>query len=287
MRFPSPLRYPGGKYKISNFMKDIVIQNNLQGGTYIEPFAGGANVAFYLLFNSYVDRIIINDLDRSIYSFWFCVLNHTEQLCDMIQKTEVTIQEWERQKIVQSNKEKSKLVDLAFSTFFLNRTNRSGIINGGAIGGKKQDGKWKIDVRYNKNKLIERIKKISEHKDNISLYCADSIDFLNSISDVIDDKTLIYFDPPYYNKGSSLYVNHFNHQDHEKLAKFIQNMDCKWVLTYDYTPEILNMYNNTNKKILSLNYSVAKKVKGLEMFAFKSTVIIPTNQYSSIQIEEP
>jgi len=285
MRFLSPLRYPGGKRKIAEFMKDTIVQNEMIGGTYVEPFVGGASVALFLLLNSYVDKIIINDIDRSIYAFWFCVINETDRLCNKIRETEVTVDEWKKQKDLQNSKETADLFDLAFSTFFLNRTNRSGVLNGGMIGGKNQVGKWKIDARYNKEKLIRRIERIASYKNNIYIYCEDSIKFINNISETIDDKTLIYFDPPYYNKGSTLYVNHFTHQDHRKLAEFIQNLDCKWVLTYDYTPEIIEMYKNTKMKKLYLDYTAATRIKGVEMLAFSNTLLVPTEHYTNIKIE--
>lgn len=285
MRFLSPLRYPGGKRKIAEFMKDIIVQNEMQGGTYIEPFAGGASIALFLLFNSYVNKIIINDIDRSIYAFWFCVINETDRLCSKIRETEVSVDTWKKQKEIQNSKETADLFDLGFSTFFLNRTNRSGVINGGMIGGKEQDGKWKIDARYNKENLIKRIKQVALHKNNIFLYCEDSVNLIYKISKDINEKTLIYFDPPYYNKGSTLYMNHFNHEDHKKLAEFIQELNCKWILTYDYTPEIINMYSDAKKKKLYLDYTAASRVKGIEMLAYSSSLKIPEVLYPSIKIE--
>lgn len=285
MQFYSPLRYPGGKRKLANFIKDAIVQNGILGGTYIEPFAGGASVALHLLFNNYVEKVIINDIDRSIYSFWYCVLNDTKELCDRINDIEITVEEWEKQRIIQLNKENAALIDLAFSTFFLNRTNRSGIIKGGIIGGKEQSGNWKIDARFNKANLIQRIEKIATSKDKISVHCLDSMDLINSLSLEIDERTLIYFDPPYYNQGSTLYVNHFTHEDHVKLSDYIKKLECKWILTYDETPEILGMYDGLEMKVLTLSYTASNKTRGREMLAFSEKFIIPKGSYSAITIE--
>ena len=285
MQFYSPLRYPGGKRKLANFIKDAIVQNGILGGTYIEPFAGGASVALHLLFNNYVEKVIINDIDRSIYSFWDCVLNDTKELCDRINDIEITVEEWEKQRIIQLNKENAALIDLAFSTFFLNRTNRSGIIKGGIIGGKEQSGNWKIDARFNKANLIQRIEKIASSKDKISVHCLDSMDLINSLSLEIDERTLIYFDPPYYNQGSTLYVNHFTHEDHVKLSDYIKKLECKWILTYDETPEILGMYDGLERKVLTLSYTASNKTKGREMLAFSEKFIIPKGSYSGITIK--
>lgn len=285
MRFASPLRYPGGKRRLAEFVRDAVIKNDIQGGTYVEPFVGGASVALYLLFSEAVNQVIINDIDRSIYAFWYCVLNNTKELCNRIEQTAITMVEWERQKVIQQEKEQAELLDLAFSTFFLNRTNRSGIIKGGVIGGKGQAGDWKMDARFNKDNLIKRIQKIALYRDRILLHCLDSIDFIDKISPYIDDHTLIYFDPPYYNQGSALYVNHYTHENHVELSRYIQSLNCKWMLTYDYTPKIIEMYRNVEKRLLTLSYTASQKTKGSEMLAFSNNFIIPEGKYSAITIE--
>ena len=62
MRY-SPLRYPGGKGKISSFFSELFVANNLIGGTYIEPYVGGGSIALSLLINGVANQIIINDKD--------------------------------------------------------------------------------------------------------------------------------------------------------------------------------------------------------------------------------
>lgn len=285
MTFPSPLRYPGGKKKLTNFIKDAIVCNELQGGTYVEPFAGGASVALHLLFTEYVTSIIINDLDKSIYAFWFSVLKDTENLCKLILDTPVTVEEWETQKKIQDNKMEVDNLALGFSTFFLNRTNRSGIIKGGIIGGKNQTGKWKIDVRYNKLDLIKRIEKIALYANRIELHNQDAIDFIKTIGPNLEKKSLIYFDPPYYNQGAALYANFYNHESHKDLAAFIQSLSHKWILTYDYTPDIIELYKSVEKRLLTLSYTAAQKVKGSEMIAFCDGFVIPRGDYSAVTIE--
>jgi len=284
-QFVSPLRYPGGKRKLAPFVEDLIVQNNIQNGTYVEPFAGGASVALYLLFRETVKQVIINDFDRSIYAFWYSATNSTEDLCRRIQNTGITIEEWERQKQVQSKKCDADLLELGFSTFFLNRTNRSGIINGGIIGGRKQSGDWKMDARFNKDNLIRRIERVGAYRERIKLYNEDAMVFVDGIKSGIDGHTLIYFDPPYYNQGSALYANHYTHEDHEVLSRYIQGLHCNWMLTYDDTPEIVKLYENAEKRLLSLNYTAARKGMGYEMLAFSQGLSIPHNHYSFIRID--
>ena len=284
MLFPSPLRYPGGKRKLSSYVETIVMENGIQGGTYIEPFAGGANVALHLLFKNLVSKIVINDLDRSIYAFWHSVLYETDALCRLISNTPVNIKNWILQKEIQNMKDHADLLELGFSTFYLNRTNRSGIIRGGIIGGKEQNGIWKMDARYNKNELVQRIEKIAKNVEHIELHNRDAIDLINLIGDKIDDHTLIYFDPPYYNQGAALYSNFYTHKDHADLARFILGLDCKWMLTYDYTDEVVALYDTVQKHTLFLSYTAQEKVRGSEMLAFSHGLVAPTGKYASINI---
>ena len=146
MKFYSPLRYPGGKKKLVNYFKEIVVKNDLCGGVYVEPFAGGASIALSLLIDGYVSKIIINDFDRSIYAFWHSILNRTEEFCKLIEETPITIEVWKKQKEIQKEKNRYDLLSLGFSTFFLNRTNRSGILKAGVIGGLNQNGKLMQDT---------------------------------------------------------------------------------------------------------------------------------------------
>lgn len=143
----TPLRYPGGKAKLAAYLKAIIAANKLFDGDYVEPYAGGAAIGLELLFQEYVARIHINDLSQPIYSFWKAVLNQTEEICRLVKDTERSVESWDRQKLIFANPKDHSYVQLGFATFFLNRTNRSGILNGGIIGGRAQTGPWKIDAR--------------------------------------------------------------------------------------------------------------------------------------------
>ena len=220
-KFVSPLRYPGGKLKVVDYIKRLFEANDLCDGIYIEPYAGGASVALSLLFGEYVRGIKINDIDRSIYAFWHSVLNETEALCRRITDTPVNMDTWEVLRRVQANKQDADLLELGFSTFFLNRTNRSGILSGGVIGGKNQDGNFKIDARYNKEDLINRIEGVAEYVDRIELTSMDAVELIKSIKRP-SEKTFCYLDPPYYVKGRDLYLNYYSDDDHRAIAKEIK-----------------------------------------------------------------
>lgn len=262
MTLRTPLRYPGGKRKLASFVSNLISCNNLDKCVYAEPFAGGAGLAIELLKRQLVKYIYLNDIDYNIFCFWESVLKRTNELCKLIDITPITIDQWNQQKInLTSNDPLLK----GFATFFLNRTNRSGIILGGVIGGKNQTGKWKIDCRYNKEDLISRIIDISKAKDFISFYNLDANDFILNKCCTFNSKSLIYLDPPYYVKGSGLYKNYYNHNDHLILAKSVKNLTTPWMVSYDNHPNIHNIYNSTDKIEYSISYSAQNHTKGSEI----------------------
>ncbi len=275
MLFLSPLRYPGGKRKITNFIKLLYQSNDLLDGEYVEPYAGGASVALALLYDEYVRHIHINDLDQGVYAFWHSALNETESLCRLINDTTVTMDTWHNQRQVQKDSSAS-LLELGFSTFFLNRTNRSGIISGGVIGGKEQKGQWKLDARYNKHELVHRIEKIGRFKARISLYNMDAVTLITDLIPHLSERLLIYFDPPYYVKGQQLlYTNYYNPEDHKVVAKLIHTLERKWVVSYDDVPEIRALYQEYRHLSYGLNYSAQDRYKGAEVMFFCKNLEIP------------
>lgn len=278
-KFVSPLRYPGGKLKVVNYVKRLFEVNDLMDGTYIEPYAGGASVALSLLFSEYVGRIRINDIDRSIYAFWHSVLNEPEALCRRIMDTPVDMDTWETQREVQKRKdsEETGLLELGFATFYLNRTNRSGILSGGVIGGKNQDGKYKIDARYNKQDLIARIESVAEYADRIELTSMDAVELIKGIRRP-GEKTLVYLDPPYYVKGRDLYLNYYNDDDHRDIANAIKRYRGKWIISYDAVEFISELYKVYRQKEYYLSYSAGNPNRGKEIMVYSNGLIIPEQE---------
>ena len=259
----SPLRYPGGKTFLFPFFDDVIKENGLDKVTYIEPFAGGAGAALALLLSEKVDQIVINDLDKAIYAFWKSAIFDSAKFIKKIYSTPVTIKEWKKQKAIYNNPKAGRF-ELGFATFFLNRTNTSGILDGGPIGGIKQKGEYKINARFNKEKLAERIHRVSLYKNRISVFNKDGLELINNYLN--KKNAFIYLDPPYFEKGSSLYLNHYKKENHEALAKKLnQNPDAFWLLTYDNKKEIKSLY--PDRKILgfSLNYNAYKSRIGREI----------------------
>jgi len=253
--FVTPLRYPGGKARLGEWLGSLMRHNGISGGYYVEPYAGGAGAAIYLLTNGYVNNIIINDADPAIYAFWWAILNDEEKFSELFSKTETNMDSWYQQKDIVNNPEKHSTTELGFATFFLNRTNRSGIISAGVIGGKKQEGKYKIDARYNKEKLLKRIKSINSLKNHINVYNLDALELIARKLPEEDSKCLVYLDPPYYVKGSQLYRNHYQPEDHSKIADTVRKIRHPWLVTYDNCEPIRALYSQERNVEFSLRYS--------------------------------
>ena len=272
--FVSPLRYPGGKVKVVDYLKRIFEVNDLCDGMYIEPYAGGASVALSLLFSEYADKILINDIDRSIYAFWHSVLNEPDALCRMIADTPVNMDVWHQQHNIQKDKANADLLTLGYSTFFLNRANRSGILSAGAIGGQQQTGTFKIDARFNKPDLIGRIQTIAEYADRIVLTNLDAVELLKTHTGK-QDKSFCYLDPPYYVKGRDLYLNYYNDGDHQQIAQAVSEYSGKWLMSYDAAPFIVELYRNYRQQEYHLSYSAGNPAKGREVMIYSPELVIP------------
>jgi len=272
--FYSPLRYPGGKGKILNFMKELIIENNLSNSEYVEPYAGGASIAMGLLIEGFVSKIHINDLDKGVYFFWWAILNKTNDFIAKIETTELTINEWKKQRNIYNNVSEYNKFEVGFATFFLNRCNFSGVIKGGPIGGLEQNGTWKLDARFNKPELIKRIEKIAKYKTKIKLYNKDTLRLLKSKEEQFKN-AILYLDPPYFVKGNQLYKNHYKAEDHEKIVEVVKNIKAHWVVSYDNVPQICKLYNFARSNEFDIKYSAGKTKSGHEIMFFSDSLIIP------------
>lgn len=275
----SPLRYPGGKAILSSFFKDVLRLNNING-TYCEAYAGGAGAGLDLLFSNSINKIILNDADYHIYAFWFSILNHTEEFIKAIRKDRVSITGWERQRRIYEQPDNYTIFEVGYSTFFLNRCNRGGILpNAGPIGGYDQTGNFLINARFNKEFLINRINNIGAQRQRIEIYNLDALRFLQDVVFDLDPlQTLIYLDPPYFVQGESLYLNFYKEKDHQLIEEHLIMFDnFNWIVSYDNVPEIKFLYNNYRKFSFNLNYSVHVSRIGNELMVFSDNLLLPTN----------
>lgn len=270
----SPLRYPGGKGLLYSRLRTIIRENNLTSSVYVEPYAGGAGAALALLVSGQVQRIAINDLDPAVFAFWKAAITEPDEFTDLVNNVELSVAEWERQRNVYLTSARDDHLPLGFATFYLNRTNRSGVLNGGPIGGKDQTGNYKIDARFNREGLAERIRLIALHADRIVVTNDDGLDVIERYSDSED--AFIYADPPYFEKAGSLYLNAFQEADHKALAECLKGVGrAQWVLTYDNVPQVAALYSNLRRRLFELNYSAHRVIKANEIMVFSEELVIP------------
>jgi DNA adenine methylase len=262
-------------------------ENRLEWGHYVEPYAGGCGLALSLLYGGHVSDIHINDLDVSIWSFWECVLNRTEELTTLILETPITIKEWQRQRDIQRKADVSKTLQLAFATFFLNRTNRSGIIKGaGVIGGISQTGDYKLDCRFNRQDLVNRIERISKYRSRIHLTNSDAVPFMKQMAKRLPEDTFFCIDPPYFKKGADLYTNFYNPVEHKKVADTVLKLNQPWIVTYDHVQEIKQLYSDRRQFVFDINYSVQTKRIGSELLIASKGLRLP-EEVKSRQVNRP
>lgn len=277
--YRSPLRYPGGKAKLAAFMRVLMCNIGHPVDTYIEPFAGGAGIAMDLLQNNFIKKVVINDYDKGIYSFWRAILTETERFVHDIETIPLTMDEWKQQRLICMNNIGKYSYELGFATFYMNRTNRSGIIKGGVIGGYDQTGRWKLDARFSRKKLAKRIIDIAKLKSRICLYNKDISSFIIHYLPKFDENAFVYFDPPYYEKGKQLYLNFFSHNDHLRIKKLItESVNCDWIITYDDIPDIISIYQDFCIKKFDLSYSASTRRDASEIMVFKNETMIPSEK---------
>lgn len=281
----SPLRYPGGKAAFAGYIAEVMVDNGLGGGHYLEPYAGGAGVALELLFNGHASHIHINDADPAVFAFWKSVVDEPEHLLKLLDTTPVDMEEWFKWRAVLREEVPATDLERGFATLFMNRTNRSGILKAGVIGGKEQSGTYKIDARFKKDVVRARIEQIAARSNQITVYCEDSLALLGRCREFLPARSLIYLDPPYYVKGKGLYRNYYNHDDHLKIAEHIQSEDFgwPWIVSYDNAAEICEMYRKSRSLAYGLNYTAQRRYVGNEVMFFSPELSLAQKEHPQLK----
>lgn len=266
----SPLRYPGGKAKLFPFFASLIEANDLFGCEYREPYAGGAGLALNLLAGGFVSRIHLNDIDPGIYAFWRSATQSPDALCSLVSAANLNIEEWYRQREVWRRPEEHSEIELGFATLYLNRANRSGIIEGaGPVGGYHQTGTLRLDARFNKTTVIERIHVVRELAERISVSNLDAIEYIRTH---VGKDDLTYLDPPYYVRGQRLYKNFYDHEDHQEISDCVRYLNGNWVVSYDDVRAIRMLYAWSTPLQLTLRYTAGTSAIGKEVVFVSPTL---------------
>ena len=269
----NPLRYPGAKRLLAGYIDALLEANHLYGCTFFEPYAGSAAVGLALLQREHIQKLVLCEKDILLYAFWECVFQHTNDLCNRIENTDVTIDTWKQYLPFREmvTLDQADLLDLAYAGLFFNRTNFSGILNANPIGGISQKSKYSIDCRFNKKKIIDVISQMSAYKDAVEVYCNDAIRFMKSQdARFMRESCFAYFDPPYYEKGSQIYRHYYKASDHLELAEYVRNVHyLDWIISYDDAPFICGIYSKAGASYqpFFLDYTCAskKRTRGQEL----------------------
>lgn len=273
----TPLRYPGGKARFAPLITKLIQANQLYGGHYLEPYAGGAGAALVLLFDGTVEQIHINDADPAVAVFWRSATHSTSAMVNMVANEPVTMDAWAHWRAVMMGQVEASELERGFATLFMNRTNRSGILKGGVIGGKGQEGRYQIGARFMRDELCLRLQRLGRYADSINVYEEDAHALLLRCHTFLPLKSLVYLDPPYYVKGAGLYRNYYAHDDHARIARLLSSKRFRrpWVVSYDNAEEIRAMYGYARSCSYDLHYTAQRRYMGSEVMFFSERLQLP------------
>ena len=285
----NPLRYPGAKRSLSNYIDDLIQSNNLQGCRFYEPYAGSAAVGLELLQRGIIDTLVLCEKDILIYALWSCVFNQTDELCACIRETPITIETWlEMEPYRQAATiDQYPLLELGFAGLFFNRTNFSGILKANPIGGINQTSQYTIDCRFNREKLINIIQQLGAYRNHVEVYCEDALEFMrHQQNHFLQENCFAYFDPPYYEKGSKIYRHYYKNQDHIALCEYVSQVHyLDWIISYDDAPFICALYGKTDAQYrpFFLDYSCASQVRARGQELLISNLPLPPFPVANIE----
>ncbi|RMH43959.1 MAG: DNA adenine methylase [Gammaproteobacteria bacterium] len=276
MPFLSPLRYPGSKRRLMMYVEQVLEVNHFRPHLYVEPFVGGGSVALHLLQNRKVDKIILVDLDPWVASFWKTVFWDSKWLIEQIERAPVTLEAWR----VAKKSTPTTTREQAWICLFLNRTSFSGILRPevGPLGGRSQASPYKIDCRFPRRTLIERVRRIAALREYV--YAVWNVSWEEGLQMIRaeqrkgklpNDKVFFYLDPPFFEKAEKLYRHYFSEADHLALRDALLQLQDKWLLSYDSAEQVEVLYgkalalgkNGTKRSDVEWLYSLSLRERKL------------------------
>lgn len=260
----SPLRYPGSKRRLAKYIGEMLEANALEPELFVECFAGGASVSLQLLNDGRVQQIGLIEKDPLVASFWQVVFSEddVEWLIAQIREIEITVEKWREFKGSVPDDQRMR----ALVCLFLNRTSFSGILapSAGPLGGPAQASTYHIDCRFPRETLVARIEQAHALRDKVAfVWQVDWADGLQRIAceqkeEKLPLDVLFYFDPPFFNKAERLYTFYFANGDHTRLRDTIVSLTQHWILSYDYCPQVEELYEDNDATHIEMLYSAAQ-----------------------------
>jgi DNA adenine methylase len=276
----SPFRYPGSKAGLADYTTTFINENLLTGCRFYETHAGGGALGLALLSRGVISKLTLIERDPLIYAFWKAATTRCDELCAELKKIEVSLATWnalQRYRRIR-NPTDTSIVRLGLAGLFFNRTNFSGVLAAGPIGGMKQGSRYKISCRFNRDDLIQRIVAINTHAREISIVYSDAVSFLRRNARQMSTHSLAYIDPPYYQQGPRLYRYHYSARQHQRLAEFICAQQFPWFVSYDRHPAVRKLFDGQKVVPITLNYAVKEARRAEELLI--SNLALPEPVYS-------
>ena len=256
----SPLRYPGGKSKLIDYLYTQLSQEKLT--TFSEVFAGGASLGLSLLDAGVIEHLILNDKDPAVFAFWKTVLDAPFTLVERLHGPLPSHKDYFHGQACLRHSELSD-AELAWSFLLVNRLSFSGIVSAGPTGGKNGSQEALLS-RWNPKALEERILHIHSMKDKITLF---NLDYTAFLEEAYWHGGTLFVDPPYIEKADKLYTHYFTMEDHKYLAELLQTFYSEYpdpdiLVTYDNHPVLQDLYPLADQKIIPRKYSISKSICG-------------------------
>lgn len=270
----SPLRYPGGKARLAPYLARVLASQPTVIETYCEPYAGGAGAGLQLLSDGHVSKLIINDLNPGIAAFWRSVFHNTDALIEMVTACAVDIASWHEQRAIYLAPERHGDLALGFATFFLNRTNRSGILNARPIGGLEQTGNWLIDARFNRDDLTKRLAYLGSLASHVDVREQRAIELIRTLNRRAKP-VLLYVDPPYVVPGEELYMTEHSWSEHRRLENTLTTSPHPWILTYDADDRTRALYGDFRCLRFGISHTAQVQKVGREFMFFSRGLRVP------------
>ena len=236
-----PLRYPGGKFYALNQLRRFY--SVVRHDEFREPFAGGATVFFA---KPIVKHNWLNDIDQELVNLYRVMANPSERqgLLAMVSNEVASKERWAE--VRRLNPETS--LERAFKFYYMNRTSFSGKLSSPGWG-------YRPKRSLPPERWHERIIPCGKKLETVKLTCLDFGEVIASPAQ--GGSTLLYVDPPYYSPPKNKhYVEGFELKDHLRLRELLKSTEHSFVLTYDDTPEVREMYGWANIYPISFYYRV-------------------------------